>query len=233
MDKLRILAYHRIGMPGAGRHERLTVSPRRFHRHLRLLRRLGFEFVSLGDVCSWLQPAANPMRRPVAITFDDGYQDLFEHAFPFLQRQGIPAIIFLVAGRDTNSWMPPDRMRVLELLSWTQVKTMSAAGIDFGSHSLTHTQLTACSNAQLQAEVADSKKRIEDHIGRAVRHFCYPYGRYDQRVEEAVRTAGYESACTTRKGAVLRGTSPWRLPRLSVGKRMGLYRFFSRVMLRH
>ncbi len=98
---------------------------------------------------------------------------------------------------------------------------MSDAGIVFGSHSLTHVQLTRCNNTRLQAEVVDSKKIIEDHMGREVKHFCYPFGNHDQRVEDAVRGADYDSACTTDKGAVLPGANPWRLPRLTVGKTHG------------
>ena len=233
MDKFRIFAYHRIGIPRDGRYESLTVTPRRFYGQLGALRRLRYEFAALDTVRAWLDKSGNRLRRPVALSFDDGYQDLFEHAFPFLKKQRIPATVFLVARRDTNRWVRREGVRPLELLSWSQVKTMADAGIDFGSHSLTHPWLTDCSDAGLREEVADSKKIIEDHIGRQVRHFCYPYGRYDQRVEEAVRNAGYESACTTQKGVVMHGENPWRLPRLSIGKRMGLYRFLARVMFRH
>ncbi len=233
MDKFRILAYHRIGIPRGGRYERLTVLPRRFSRQLGVMRRLRFEFAALDAVRPWLEENEKRLRRPVALSFDDGYRDLFEHAFPLLQRHRIPATVFLVARRERNDWIDREDSRPLDLLSWSQVKTMSAAGIDFGSHSLSHAPLTDCSDAELRAEVTDSKKIIEDHIGREVRHFCYPYGRCDQRVEAAVRSAGYDSACTTQKGVVRQGANPWRLPRLSVGKRMGLYRFLARFMFRH
>ena len=233
MDKFRILAYHRIGIPRDGRYERLTVPPHRFSRQLGILRMLRYEFAALDDVRPWLATTGSRLRRPVALSFDDGYRDLFEHAFPLLQMYRIPAIVFLVAQRNSNSWMCRDGTRPLELLSWRQVETMSDAGIDFGSHSLTHPQLVRCNDADLRAEVEDSKKIIEDRIGRAVQHFCYPYGRYDQRVEEAVRKAGYDSACTTEKGVVQHGANPWQLPRLSIGKRMGWYRFFARLMFRH
>jgi peptidoglycan/xylan/chitin deacetylase (PgdA/CDA1 family) len=110
---------------------------------------------------------------------------------------------------------------------------MAAAGIVFGSHSLTHARLTRCNAEQLRAEVMDSKKMIEDQIGRSVNHFCYPYGDFDQRIQQMVQEAGYHTACTTEKGVVLPGTNPWRLPRLAVGKRMRLERFLLRLALRH
>jgi len=140
---------------------------------------------------------------------------------------------FLVAERNIDSWVDRADQGPLKLLSWSQVKVMFDAGIVFGSHSLTHLRLTRCGTTRLRAEVIDLKKIIEDHTGREVKHFCYPLGNNDQRVEDAVRKAGYNRACTTEKGAVLYGTNPWRLPRLTVGKRMGLDRFLLRLMFRH
>lgn len=233
MDKFRILTYHRIGFPRNGSHEKLTVHAAKFAGQLRALRLMRYDLVGLDDVCSWLRGNGKNIRRPVVITFDDGYQDLFKYAFPLLARYRVPAVVFLVAKRNAASWVGRDDSRPLKLLSWQQVKVMSDAGIFFGSHSLTHFQLTDCANLRLQAEVVDSKKIIEDHIGREVRHFCYPFGNHDQRVEDAVRDAGYDSACTTERAAVLPGANPWRLPRLTVGKRMGLYRFLLRLMFRH
>ena len=123
--------------------------------------------------------------------------------------------------------------RPLELLSWAQIRELSDAGIQFGSHSLTHPDLTRLEPPALVAEVRDSKKRIEDRIGREVRHFCYPFGGQSPAVIAAVRDAGYTSACTTRRAAVQVGEDPFRLPRLSVGKRMGLGRFYLRLSFRH
>ena len=76
-------------------------------------------------------------------------------------------------------------------------------------------------------------KRIEDELGRPVRHFAYPYGKHDQRVVDAVREAGYVTACTTVRGAVREGADPFLLPRLTIGKRMGMARFLLRLTIRH
>ncbi len=233
MDKFRILTYHRIGFPRNGLYEKLTVHAEKFARQLNTLRFMRYDLTGLDDVCLWLKGSGKNVRRPVVMTFDDGYGDLFEYAFPLLVEYQVPAVIFLVAKRNTDSWVSRDGKEPLKLLSWSQVKVMSDAGIFFGSHGLTHFALTRCNNMRLQAEVVDSKKNIEDHIGREVKHFCYPFGNHDQRVEDVVRDAGYDSACTTAKGAVLPGTNPWRLPRLTVGKRMGLDRFLLRLMFRH
>jgi peptidoglycan/xylan/chitin deacetylase (PgdA/CDA1 family) len=207
-----------------------------FQRHGRagkILQLLRCEFLSLNDLGMWSAGELKTAKRPVVITFDDGYGDIYEHAFCLLQAWRLPAVVFLVADRKTDSWREWGDRGTLQLLSWSQIKVMSDAGIVCGSHSLTHTRLTHCNEWQLRAEVLDSKEMIEDQIGRSVKHFCYPYGDYDQRIQDTVQKAGYETACTTERGVVLPGINPWRLPRLAVGKRMGLDRFLLRLILGH
>jgi len=233
MAKFHILTYHRVGVPRAGTWERGTVPPARFRRQLRLLRALGFEFSPLGDVVGWLAGRQGQGSRRVALTFDDGYADVYGHAFPLLAEARIPAVMFLVAQRQTDEWAHPHGTGHLPLLNWAQAREMADAGVTFGSHSLTHARLTECEAERLRAEAADSKKLIEDALGREVRHFCYPYGAFDERVVEAVRGAGYATACTTVKGTVRQGADLLRLPRLTVGKRMGALRFLMRVLVRH
>lgn len=233
MFKFRILTYHRIGIPRDGRYERGTIPPSRFARQIWFLRVLRYRIAGLDEVPLWLDGKVKEAGRPVVLTFDDGYDDLYEYAFPVLRTHQIPAIVFLVAGRETDKWIDWGDKGPLKLLSWSQVKRMSAAGIFFGSHTLTHTHLTRCKKGKLQAEVADSKKIIEDRLGQEVRHFSYPYGIYDKRVEDAVREAGYKTACTTKRGAILPGTNVLQLPRLTVGKRMYMQRFLARLMFRH
>lgn len=233
MEKYRILTYHRIGIPRTRRYEKFTVPPWRFARQAGILQLLGYQFLSLDNVASWLKGEQKKAGRPVVLTFDDGYEDLYDHAFPVLRAQQITAVVFLVVERQIDAWNNWGDKGPLNLLSWPKVKEMSDAGIVFGSHTLTHPHLTRCNEKDLRAEVTDSKKIIEDRLGREVRHFCYPYSDYDERVEDMVREAGFATACTTQKGAVLAGTDPLRLPRLTVGKRMGLHRFLLRLMFRH
>ncbi len=232
-EKVRILTYHRIGVPRSGRYERLTVSPGRFRAQLELMRWTGVRFADLDETAAWLGGGTGRIGRPVVLSFDDGYADLYEHALPRLLERGLPAIVFLVAERNVDAWMDWGERGSLELLSWTQIRELSDAGIQFGSHSLTHPDLTGLEPGALTAEVRDSKKRIEDRIGCEVRHFCYPFGAQSPTVVDAVREAGYTSACTTRRAAVREGEDAFLLPRLSVGKRMGLGRFTLRLSFRH
>jgi len=229
---LRILTYHRIGVPRCGRWEALTVPPARFHRQMQLLRFLRFNPTGLDAAAAWLRDGRPLPRRPVVITFDDGFADLYEHAFPLLLKTGVQAIVYLVTDLREDAWRRGESPEPLRFLDNAQVREMAAAGIMFGSHSRTHPRLTTCTDARLRDEVANSKKRLEDILGAEIRHFCYPYGDHDERVVNAVAEAGYATACTTVRGVVRPGDDPLRLPRLAVGKRMGLLRFLARLTFR-
>jgi len=233
MGKCHILTYHRIGIPRGASWERLTVPPERFGRQLRLLRQMGFECRGLDAALAWVAAGQGTGRKPVVLTFDDGYEDVYRHALPLLVEERIPATMFLVAQRRTDEWVDWAGKEHFPLAGWDQVREMAAAGVTFGSHTLTHARLTECDDGRLRAETADSKKVIEDALGREVRHFCYPYGAFDERVVEAVREAGYATACTTVKRAVRPGADPLRLPRINIGKRMGTAHFVLRMLVRY
>lgn len=231
--KIRILTYHRIGIPrGPRKYEPLTVPPRRFTAQLRLLRRLGFNLTGLDTVAAWLRDATPPPPRSAVLTFDDGFGDLYEHAFPTLAESRTPAIIYIITDRRDDAWRSTRPHGPLHLLDWPRIREIADHDITIGSHTRTHPRLTQCSTAQLRSEIADSKKIIEDKLGREIRHFCYPFGDYDPRAIDAVSRAGYATACTTQKGSVRPGIDPLRLPRLNVGKRMWLGRFLLRMTLR-
>ena len=230
-SKLRILTYHRIGPPRQGEFEKLTVPAPRFVRQVRLLRRLGCGFCGPDIVPAFVAGKTAPPRRPVILTFDDGFAELYDHVFPVLAERGIPAVVYATSDRETAEWVDWEGRAAPPLLARSQLNEMAASGVTIGSHSRTHRRLTKCSPAELRDEVEGSKKSLEDALGREVRHFCYPFGAYNETVVEAVRSAGYVTACTTKKGAAEVGADALRLPRLTVGKRMGFLHFFRRVVL--
>lgn len=231
--KVRILTYHRVGVPRGGcRYEKRTVRVDRFRRQVRWLRALGYEFVGMDGVHSWLCEGGSIASRPVVLTFDDGYADLREHVFPLATDARIPMVVYLVTDLQADTWRSGTDGGPLDLLSWDQVREMAKVGVVFGSHTRTHPRLTQCGEEALREEMVGSKKRIEDEVGAEVRHFCYPYGDVDDRVAQAAGEAGYATAVTTRRGTVVAGADPLRLPRLTVGKRMGIVRFLMRVTVR-
>jgi peptidoglycan/xylan/chitin deacetylase (PgdA/CDA1 family) len=150
--------------------------------------------------------------RLVILTFDDGYADFYTHAAPILLKHKLPATVFLptsFVGR-TNAWPgQPAWVKEEPLMNWPQIKELAEAGIDFGSHTVNHPDLTALSPDQVERELAESKQEIEQRTGRKVQHFCYPYGRWNPAVRDATMRH-YKSACSTIAGTV-RDTDDHRL----------------------
>jgi peptidoglycan/xylan/chitin deacetylase (PgdA/CDA1 family) len=189
-----VLMYHSISPSSEPDPHRLRVHPDRLDRHLRLLRRLGLRGVSLTE----LVRAADRGETAglVGLTFDDGYTDFLEHAVPVLERHGMTATLYVVAGRmdGTNEWDSGPR---LPIMGPDQVRAVAAAGHEVGSHTMTHARLAGADPDVLAAEVGGSRRVLEDVLQAEVASFCYPYGSYDQAAADAVRAAGYDNACVT------------------------------------
>lgn len=174
--------YHRIDQPLPN--SSLAVSPVAFSRQMEWLEKRRFRLLSLDEVldCGGRIPL---LERGVALTFDDGFQDNYQNAFSILTRKGARAALFVVV-----NWAGTTGH-----LDWTRIRELSDAGITIGSHSLSHCWLPDIKDdEELKREVVDSKKEIEDKIGRSVDHFSYPVGGVDQRVADAVCEAGYRAA---------------------------------------
>lgn len=130
------------------------------------------------------------------MTFDDGYESVYRHAYPELRQRGWGCAIFIVAdyAGDWNRWEFNVGGQRFKHLSWAQLREME--GIEVGSHTLTHRCLTALPDDELQRELRISKEIIEDKLGSPVRYLSLPFGRYDDRILDSAREAGYSAVCT-------------------------------------
>ena len=211
----RILTYHRVDEVKG---DRLVVAPETFRQQMEWLRRREIRVVDLNTLTESLQHPRKGVRQ-IAITFDDGYEDNHRFAWPILRSFGYTATLFVPAALiGTEHPLPVERPRVAPapLLTWEQLREMSQDGIAVGSHGLTHHRLTRLSLAQVKAEVTESKRVLEEKLGRAADWFCYPSGAFTFEVVRLVQWAGYHGAVSVRPGANAAGTHRFMLRRTEV-----------------
>lgn len=190
--------YHHVGITQPSDEQfPFTVTPKMMEDHLKLLHQYGFTTVGLEELQASAGVKKPAPRKPVLLTFDDGYEDAYTALFPLLQKRRAKAVIFLIT----------DKIGTPGYLTWPQIEEMQKSGlVSFGSHGVSHRRLRSLSNEEIRAELADSKKCLEEKLGRPVTAFCYPYGAggFDKRVRPLVFEAGYLFDFSTRKGI-----NPW------------------------
>ncbi len=196
---LPILGYHRVG-EAQGDHVP-TVSSAAFERQLRCLAAWRYRVLSLDEVVEAVEQGGRAPTRRVAITFDDGYVEVYRIAWPLLRRFGFPATIFVT----------PSEVGLPGFATWDQVGEMARDGVALGSHTLHHTYLPLASEEQLVEEIVESKRVIEARTGAVVRYISYPVGGFTPLAIRVAREAGYAAGCTTN-----RATSRWRVERFAL-----------------
>ncbi len=186
---LPILMYHRLSeLPadaGASTRE-WTTAPAAFRAHIQLLLAHGFHVVPLESMLDYLQYHTPLPPRPIAITFDDGYRDFAEAAWPVLREAGMPAAVFLI----------PGHVGYGAFLTWDQLQSLVQEGVAFGSHTLDHTRLKGLEDNELRRQLQDSRQVLEERLGVPVQMVSYPYGAFDERVVQAAMEAGYRAGVT-------------------------------------
>jgi peptidoglycan/xylan/chitin deacetylase (PgdA/CDA1 family) len=190
-----ILMYHYISVPpknaDAVRLD-LSVTPTQFEQELLYLRQQGYETISMQQLYLAMTLQTPLPAKPIVITFDDGYRDAYEQAFPLLKQYGYKATFFVFT-------QPIDTYNV-DFLTWEMITEMHQAGMEFGSHSYTHPDMRNRDVDFLVYQILGSKEAIEARIGEPVRFFCYPSGRYDQEVIKVLDSAHFFGALTTQWG---------------------------------
>ncbi len=205
--ELPIVMYHHVGhlppKPDAIRRD-LTVSPAEFEKQLQHFKAQAIETVDLDAVMDHLAGRATLPPKAVALTFDDGYDDNFEFAFPLLKQYGMTGTFFVTTGFIEKPGY----------VSWNQLKEMAARGMSIQAHSVDHSDLTAVSPAQLNRQLTEPKQTLEEGLGVAVRFLAYPAGKFNRGVIQATRNAGYQAAVTVQHGTRLTAAAPFELPRV-------------------
>jgi len=206
-----ILMYHRIdehrpGLPEITR--RLTVDPHIFAKQTAWLKAHGRHAITQKQLCEALTRGRALPSHPVLITFDDGYSNVFANAMPVLVRLHMPATAYVITERISG----PDP----SFLTWRMLRALERNGVEIGSHTVTHRDLTSLRNGQALGELVKSKRTLERRLGHRVPWLAYPFGGEDPRIVGYARRAGYALAVTTHSGSDQHEDDLLRLPRYEV-----------------
>jgi len=222
-----ILTYHHVApVPRDHPGSNLFVAPVDFQEQMEFLKKRGVPVVSLDQIRSCLLGEASLPKRSVAITFDDGFEDNYQYAFPVLKKQGFPAAVFMIAEKVRLGTCPDQPSEEEErYLSLVQLKEMAGEGITIGSHSTTHQRLGKMALEQAEGEIIGSQKAMEDLLDVPVRWFCYPFGSFNPPIVEKVRKAGYAGAASAIRDNRVVPSQLYYLPRVMVMPNISLLHF--------
>jgi peptidoglycan/xylan/chitin deacetylase (PgdA/CDA1 family) len=196
-----VLMYHRVlAEPLKDSRHGIWVTAQSFEQNLFSLQQRGYSPITFEQIQLFLNGTFSLPKNPVILTFDDGYQDNYTTAFPLLKKYGFSAVIFLVADklRRTNFWdadEPP-----APLMKDDEILEMSKAGIEFGSHTVTHPNLTQSSPEQIRSELTESKQILELLLRKKIVSLAYPYGAVHEIAKSLASDSGYSFGIATNSG---------------------------------
>lgn len=193
--RVPILMYHYVSEPPPGAdpyRKDLSVTPAQFREHLAYLKEAGYTVVTLDDLLYALAQGRALPEKPVILTFDDGYRDNYENAFPALREAEAVGTFFII-----TDFVTEERP---EYMSWPQIQEMAAAGQQFGSHSRNHPNLAGQPVDYLVWQALGSKEAIEIKLGQPPRWVAYPSGKYDARTIAVFKSAGFWGGLTIQQG---------------------------------
>lgn len=200
-----ILMYHSITDEDETKmraYYRTATSPSVFTQHMHYLHDLGYSTINVADAVNLLQNGGSTKKYAV-VTFDDGYADFYTQAFPVLNRYGFTATVFLPTGYIAPV---PVRFKGKDCLTWSEVRELRKYGMFFGSHTVTHPQLSTLDVSTVKDEIVNSKQTIEDNLGESVDSFAYPFAFPEENssfvcmLRNVLVESGYHQGVSTRIG---------------------------------
>ena len=214
-----VLAYHSLAdLSGDTVLAEYGIPPERFAEQLDMLARRGHSFIDLDAVLAAIEGRGKLPQKAILVTFDDAYADLVPAATSILAERGIPAVVFAVSGQigGVNEWDHRLGATSLPLLDVAGLRELIAAGVEIGSHGVSHRPLTSLSPAEVGAELAGSAAAIEAAGLPRPRSFAYPHGEWSPESARTAADNGYSAAFTIDPGSARRGEDPQALPRIEV-----------------
>jgi peptidoglycan/xylan/chitin deacetylase (PgdA/CDA1 family) len=228
-DSIPILAYHHVNRL---EDDMVTVSEDHFEDQMAFLRRRGFTALFISEAVDCLVGKKALPPKPVVLTFDDGYRDNYQCAFPLLKRYEIKATIFIVTGwmgahrhpaQDEKTWTHSQCRDLVEqgrgdqiALSWEEARVMEESGlVQLESHGHSHDKERYRDEEGLRQDLRMSQDSFARYLNRESRHFCWPGGRYHTASLTIAHELGFISTCTTERGINVPGCDPLHLKRVT------------------
>ena len=201
-----VLNYHQVEEKNGNP---LTLWPDQFETQMSYLADEGYTTITIDEMMDALENGTPLPDKPVIITFDDGYADNYEYAYPILKKYGFKATIFLIY--DFTNAYP-------NYLTWDQINEMKESGlIRFESHTMTHANLAELTSTdELRHEIADSHDLLSDKLGYDMHYIAYPGGRVNEEIEEITRAAGYRGGFTVHYGLSTPAEGPYQMDRIPI-----------------
>lgn len=229
MTLFPILYYHHVGVRREPLgHRRLWISSAAFAEQMEYLGRAGYRGVSLRDAVPIILGEQRERHKTVALSFDDGYDNFYQHALPILLRCGFTATVFVVT-REVGGSSRWDGGFETPLMDWRQIQEIHRYGIEIGSHTVSHPRLTRLAVDQAKRELLHSRLELEDKLGVAAPSVAYPYGDHNSLVQGLAAEAGYQLACSILRGNLHSSRQRFRLKRVPVDEYTSLKRFRRRL----
>lgn len=210
-----VLMYHEIGDVANNNYVRLHE----FEAQMGWLAANGYNAVTLAQVYRHLNDFEPLPPKPIVISFDDGYLTFYSLAVPILQRHSFVATNFIITGMVGR----------IEHMDWDQVRSVAEAGMEIGSHTISHVDLRQVNSQRLERELVQSRQELEAQVGLPVHFFGYPSGRYAPQTPDSVQEAGYWGAVTTIGGPVTPDQNPFLWHRVRVLRGETLSSFATKI----
>ncbi len=225
LDYFPVLAYHKISPQKE--FGLTTVTPDMFENQMRFLHDAGFESHTFKD----LDIHSNISENRIIITFDDGYESIYQYALPILKKYNFKAVVFVLSDfiGKLNSWEAYPIQRRHRHLNVDHLKTLTDHGFEIGSHGKRHRFLPAISDRDLEEELKSSKIEIESITGQKIISFCYPYGITTDKIQKRVEQSSYHYAVGNIKFKYMNGQRKYYIGRRSIYANDSLYTFKEKI----
>ena len=234
-ENIKVLVYHRVldDARVCDEQKSMCVHTDTFRNQLQHLERWGFTTITFHDYRLYLNGELRLPRKPVILTFDDGYLDVHQYAFPLLREFGMKAVVFAIGNSQiqSNVWDQDKGIASAPLMNPRQIVELHEAGFEIGSHTLSHAILPSLSKEEASEEIARSRMLLEILLNAPVQSFAYPYGLATEPIKRMVFDAGYTTGCGVYTGPAQFGVDPFDIRRILVFNTTDTFDFGLRMLV--